>query len=102
VSQERAGEHSAPRHQLQWHSSVDLPGNVDLDWMFRFVSELDASEVPSYATSDLRLGWLVTPQLELSLIGKNLHQPHHLEFPGDAIGNIEVERAVYAKVGWSW
>lgn len=102
-SQEVRGEGLSPRHQLQWESSVDLPGQVELDWLFRYVSALTAEGgVPAYATSDLRLGWFATSRLELSLVGKDLHDAHHLEFPGGSGGNVEVRRSVFGRVTWRW
>ena len=50
-SQENRGEGGSPNHQAQVHSSVDLPGNVEMDWHFRYVSRLRAFAVPAYATS---------------------------------------------------
>jgi iron complex outermembrane receptor protein len=102
VSQERLGEGSSPRHQVELQSSMDLPSGIDVDWMFRYVSELPAQAVRGYATSDVRVAWLAHRRLELALVGKNLHQPHHLEFSGGTSGNVEVRRSAYASLTWHW
>jgi len=43
-----------------------------------------------------------SPDLELSIVGRSLHQAHHLEFAGGAAGNVEVPRSVYGKLTWRW
>ena len=58
-----------------------------------------AAAVPAYHTSNVRLGWLVVPGLEVALVGQNLHDDHHLEWPSGG-GNIEVQRSVFASVTW--
>jgi iron complex outermembrane receptor protein len=101
VSQETRGEGLSPRHQAQLRASLDLAHGVTFDWMLRAVSRLPAGPVPAYATSDVRLGWRVTPQVELAVVGQDLNQAHHLEFPGGSMGNVEVPRSVYASITWT-
>jgi iron complex outermembrane receptor protein len=98
VTQERRYENLVPRHQAHLHSSVDLPGAVEFDWTLRYVSRLPFGAVPAYTTSDVRLAWLATPQLELSVVGRNLHQSAHLEWAGPP--NIKIQRSAYLSVVW--
>jgi iron complex outermembrane receptor protein len=98
VSQERRYENLVPRHQAYLHASVDLPGAVEFDWTLRYVSRLPLGPVPAYATSDVRLAWLATPDLELSVVGQNLHQPAHLEWAGPP--NIKVQRTAFVNLVW--
>lgn len=100
VSQERRGEGLSPRHQLQLASSVELPYRVSFEWFFRYMSELPAAPVPSYATSNVRLSWQVRNQLELALIGRNLHQARHLEWPTGSGANVFVERNAQITLIW--
>lgn len=102
VSQEARGEGLSPVHQFALQSSWDLPGGLQADWMLRYVSELPEESVPAYATSDVRLGWSPTPGVELSLIGRNLHEAHHLEFSGGSSGNVEVQRGLFARITAEW
>jgi iron complex outermembrane recepter protein len=102
VSQEERGEGGSPNHQVQIRSSIDLPGAVEIDWAFRYVSQLPVFDVPGYATSDLRAGWHLTRQVSLEVVGRNLHRPRHLEFPGGATGNVLVRRGVFARVVTRW
>ena len=80
LSQEPEAEGNSPQHQFSFQSSMDLPANLELDWMFRYVSTLPNVRVAEYATSDVRLGWRPHRVVELSVVGKNLHDPRHPEF----------------------
>lgn len=69
-----------PRHQWMLRSQFDLPGNTELDLHLRRVSALPSPEVAGYTVVDARLGWQVTPALELSLVVRNLLDRWHAEF----------------------
>jgi outer membrane receptor protein involved in Fe transport len=99
LSQEIRGERLSPRHQAQSHLAADLGRRWEADWLWRYVGELRGA-VPAYATSDVRLGVRVTPAVDVSLIGRNLHQARHLEFAGGGPGNVEIEREVFLRVTW--
>ncbi len=98
ASQEIRGEKLNPRHQFHSHLSLDLGRRWELDWLLRGVGRLANPGVPAYATSDLRVGYRLTPAIDLSVVGRDLHQGRHLEFPGGGVGNAEVERSAYVKV----
>jgi iron complex outermembrane receptor protein len=100
VSQERRNEGLSPRHQVHVHSSIDLPRGISLDWLLRYASELPAGPVPAYATSTVRLAWQPVRALELALVGRNLHEPRHLEFPAGSGANVEIRRAVHVHMTW--
>jgi iron complex outermembrane receptor protein len=93
-------EGSSPHHQLVIQTFVNLPKKLEFDQTYRYVSDLPAQMVASYGTVDARLGWHVTPQLELSVVGHNLLQPHHAEFGGDSGGLVGIKRSAYAKITW--
>ena len=99
VSQEHHYEGSSPHHQVEAGTSIDI-SRWSLDWFVRYVSALPSSSVPGYAESDLRIGWQPGSHLDLSLVGQDLLHDHHLEWPSGAGANIEVHRAVYARVTW--
>jgi iron complex outermembrane receptor protein len=65
------------------------------------VAAANQPRVPGYVTFDVRLGWRPRSDLELSVVGQNLPEEHHAEFPGDG-PQKEVERGVYGKVTWSF
>jgi hypothetical protein len=97
VSQERRYEGITPRHQLQLQAAFDLPHRILADWLFRRASALALQPaVPAYATTTVRIGWQVTGQLELSVVGENLNQSPHGEFPG----GLPVQRSALLKATW--
>jgi iron complex outermembrane receptor protein len=91
---------SSPRHQVVIQSFVNLPRKLEFDQTYRYVSDLAAQTVASYQTMDTRFGWHINPELELSVGGQNLLQPHFAQFGGDPGGPVEVKRSVYAKLVW--
>ena len=91
-------EGSSPQNQVSLTSFVDLPGNLSLDGVLRYVDSLPAQSVGHYFNLDLRLGWHATKNVELALVGQNLLQGHHAEW-----GNsTEIQRGVYTKATWRW
>jgi iron complex outermembrane receptor protein len=97
-STEASIEGSSPRHQATLQSFLNLSDNWEVNWMFRVVSELQSQKVPAYATSDLNICWRPSANVELSLVGQNLHHAHHTEYSE----GLEVERGAYGKVSWQW
>jgi iron complex outermembrane receptor protein len=91
--QELRYERQTPRHQVYLQSSLDFAQGVSLDWMFRYASELP---VAAYRTSDVRVAWAPNPRFEVALIGRNLHEPKHLEWAGGA----PIPRSAYVTVTW--
>jgi iron complex outermembrane receptor protein len=93
--QERRNEGQSPRHQVQLQSSIDLPGAWSLDAFVRHISKLPAAAVDAYTTADLRLGWQVTPNIELAVVGQDLGQRHHVEWPSGSGANVGIRRSGY-------
>jgi iron complex outermembrane receptor protein len=93
-------EGSSPRHQVVIQSFVNLPKKLEFDQTYRYVSALPAQTVASYQTMDARFGWHITRELELSVGGQNLLQPHFAQYGGDPGGPVEVKRSAYAKLVW--
>jgi iron complex outermembrane receptor protein len=91
-------EGGSPHNQISLTSFVNLPGDLQLDGMFRYVDNLPGQNVGRYFNLDLRLGWHATKNVELSLVGQNLLQGHHAEWGG----GTEIQRGVYTKVAWRW
>ena len=87
----------APRNQLWLRSSMNLPFNLSLDLMGRYVGRLPASRVRRYTEADLRLAWLSGSGMEVALVGHNLLHSEHAEytFTGSAI-----ERDVFLQLSW--
>lgn len=96
-----ANESFDPEHQYFARSSFDLPRNLQLDLNFRHVSYIAHQNVPAYSELDLRIGWMATPNLELSLAGQNLLHDEHGEFGSFAMRR-EIERGLYGKFLWTF
>jgi iron complex outermembrane receptor protein len=91
-------EGGSPQNQASVTSFVNLPGNLELDGAFRYVDTLPGVNVRSYFNLDLRLGWHVTKNVELSLVGQNLLAGHHAEWSG----GTKIQRGIYTKATWRW
>jgi iron complex outermembrane receptor protein len=89
-----------PAHQVFLRSYMDLPHNTELYIGLRQIAALPDVAVPSYFEADVRLGWHVTPKLELALVGQNLIHARHAEAAGTPIH--EIPRSVYVGARWSF
>ena len=87
-------EGSNPSHQWMLRSSLDLPRQTELDVTARYVSELPLPNVPGYFALDLRWGWRLRPDVEVSITGQNLLGPPHGEFTAEAT-RTAFSRAVF-------
>jgi iron complex outermembrane receptor protein len=90
----------SPRHQVVVQSLFNLPRGFELDPSYRYVSALPAISVKAYGTMDVRVGWHVARNLELSLVGDNLFQPTHVEFNGDPGPLLGIKRSIYTQITW--
>jgi iron complex outermembrane receptor protein len=77
---------------------MDLPGNVELGLVFRYVDNLPKPFVEKYAGLDMRLAWRIHKSLELSVVGQNLLQGNHTEFIPSSPPAKDIERSVYGKI----
>ncbi len=77
-------------------SSFDLPRRVSFDFDYRYVSALPGLAVPAYSSADVRLGWTIGHHWELSVTGRDLLQPEHLEH-----SSVGVKRSFYGKLVWT-
>jgi iron complex outermembrane receptor protein len=89
-----------PDYQWVMRSSHNLAPRQELDVMLRRVDELPDPRVPAYLAVDVRYGWHVRRDLELSLIAQNLFDPSHPEF-GEAADRSEFARGVFFKLRWT-
>lgn len=84
-----------PANQFMLQSMMDLPQNLSLDLIARYVDMLPAvlniPMVPAYFTFDLRLAWQFKP-FEISLVGQNLLEHQHTE-----TGASNVPRSFYVR-----
>ena len=94
-------ERSSPRHKAVVQSSFNLPKGLELDLTYRYVSSLAAQNIPQYSTGDARLGWRIRPNVDISLIGRNLLQPNHIEFTNEAGIAVGIRRAAFVRLTWT-
>lgn len=90
---------SDPSNYWTLRSLFDIAPGQEIDLTIRHAGKLERPAVPAYTAVDLRYGWKVRPDLELSLIGLNLLDPRHPEWAA-APGRSEYERSVFIKAVW--
>ena len=95
-----AVEANDPRHLFSLRSFTDLPHGLALDAVFRSAGARPLPAVPAYGELDLRLGWMVRPGWELSLVGQNLLHDHHAELANVGGPRYEFRRGVYVRNVW--
>jgi iron complex outermembrane receptor protein len=78
-------------------SSLDVGPRTQFDVTLRYVGALSQPAVPSYTALDLRLGWQLRPNLDLSIAGQNLLGSGHGEFT-DVATRTDIKRAVFVKL----
>lgn len=99
---------SSPHHQVAVQSRFDLPGKIDFDMTYRFVSALpgesgtpNIGSVGAYSTGDIHVGWHPHATVEVSFVGQNLFQPQHPEFGGDDGPLVGIRRSYFGKITWT-
>jgi iron complex outermembrane recepter protein len=97
------GEAADSRHHLFARSFLDLPGQLELDAGYRYVSRITNPNVaaPGYSELDVRLAWRPIERLELSITGQNLLHKRHAEFGATGLEQF-IKRGVYTKAMWGF
>jgi len=80
-------------------SLLSLRDGVEFDGMLRY-SDNQWDFADAYFELDLRLGYKLNKNVELSLVGQNLLHDEHKEFRADFanVTQAEIQRAVYGKI----
>jgi iron complex outermembrane recepter protein len=93
-----------PMNQVSLRSQINLGKNVEFDAWLRYVDNLLTSGIPSYLTLDLKIAWRPLKNLELAVIGQNLLEPSHAEFPSEFFNTRtqEIPRSIYGKITWKF
>lgn len=88
------GEANDPDHIFGLRTAVDLGSRLELDGWLRTIAQLPNPRVPGYTELNLRVGWKLTPRIELSLVGQDLLHNRHPEAGPDSAIRVEFERAI--------
>ena len=94
-----SAESHDPERQFIVATSADLPAQLRLGGVLRYVASITNQQVPDYAELNARLTWQPTRTLGLSLVGQNLLHDRHAEF-GTGATRREIERGVFGGVEW--
>jgi iron complex outermembrane receptor protein len=90
-----------PKHIIETHSRLDLPGRLEFDQWLWWTSELAANKIPSHTRVDVRLGRRLGESAEIGITGQNLTRPRFVEF-GDSFGfaGTANPRSVFGQLRW--
>ena len=90
---------SDPSNHWMIRSSYDVAAGHELDLTVRHEGALKTPVVPAYTTLDLRYGWQIQRNLELSIAAQNLLGRSHTEFAAGAGASV-IERSVFLRLAW--
>jgi iron complex outermembrane receptor protein len=98
----------SPKNQWKLQSYVNLSKNLQTDVLMYYSSTSQSDSlgnlqlpVPPWVRVDVRAGWRVRPNWELSLVGQNLLAGRHLEFVPEALMSPSyIRREVYLRSTW--
>lgn len=103
-------EGGSPHSQVMFQSDLDISKNLQFDIRYRYIGDLScpAQEssgaceyIAGYSSVDLHFAWQMRSALQLSLVGQNLLQPHHVEDVGDPNTLVGIVRSGYVKLTWT-
>ncbi|HEX5539677.1 MAG TPA: hypothetical protein VFX01_07795, partial [Methylophilaceae bacterium] len=88
-----------PNYYGQLRASYDITPRHELDVSLRRVGELPQPHVDAYTAMDVRLGWKISRDLELALVGQNLIGHGRTEFNSQLDEKL-FDRRLFAKLTW--
>ena len=98
----RYGQYSENMYSLRmdWITSQSTSLNL---WA-SYVDEVETISIPDYWNLMARFAWQVNPDLELSIVGRNLLESEHPEFVSEVSDLVpaEIERSLTAELRWSF
>ena len=99
---EQGGEAYSSRSPVYLSSFLLLPLDLELNAALSYVGNQSNLDIFSSVQCDVRLGWQVIKEVELSLIAQNIFDQKYREL-GDSVDRSitpELERGYYAKLAW--
>ncbi|MEM7409166.1 MAG: TonB-dependent receptor [Myxococcota bacterium] len=100
-----AAETETPRHAFHIGTRINLPWDFEFDttlfWVDRqATNRTNSNQIDAHARLDMRLGWRVRENLEVSLVGLNVIEPQQ-EFADSVFTRAsDVPRSFYGSVRW--
>lgn len=92
-----------PQHQAGAKVFWSIDNSWSLGTLVRYVDTLPGSAIDDYTRVDVNLGYQLTKELKLNIVGQNLLEKSHREFGGiDDLNAAEIERSIFAKVTWQF
>jgi iron complex outermembrane receptor protein len=100
-------EKTAPQHQMSLRNNFNVTSDIDFDLWWRYTDAITTNgrAINEYFNLDARLAWRPVKSMELSVIGQNLIQTHHIEHQEEPLTTPQttyISRGVYAKVNWQF
>ena len=94
----------SPEHSFNIRGNFDLSDSVEADVIIRYVDELRTTKVSDYTEADVQFKWFLTPELDITVVGRNLLESAHEEFltPTFNVPLGEVERSIFAKLNYAF
>lgn len=91
----------SPGRSFQIRSFVNLGRSFEWDQTIGYTGPLAVGNIPGYVRLDTRVGWRMGEFLEFSIVGQNLLEPRHAEFPDiDFIDHMLDQRSIFGKITW--
>ena len=88
-----------PKRWITLRSALEIGPKYEFDVTARYIGELYDPVVPAYTAVDARLGYLVTKEVQLSVLLQNLFDPSHPEW-GPAVTRSEYPRGIFFELQW--
>jgi iron complex outermembrane receptor protein len=90
----------SPHQRFHFKANLNLPFDIEIDPMLRYVDNDVSHNIPHYIAFDLRAAWKPTKNLELSIVGQNLLDNAHFEYSDEifAMPTTEIRRSIFGKL----
>jgi iron complex outermembrane receptor protein len=90
-----------PKHVVQTHSRLNLPGRLEFDQWIWWTSRQPCNNILSHTRLDVRIARRLGESAEIVVTGQNLLRPDFVEF-GDSYGfaGTASPRSVFGQVRW--
>jgi iron complex outermembrane receptor protein len=90
----------SPHQRFNFKANLNLPFDIEIDPMVRYVDTDVSHNIPHYVAFDLRTAWHPTKNLEFSVVGQNLLDNAHLEYNDEAfeMPQTQIRRSIFGKM----